>query len=161
MKRFFEELKSIVASHPDYTEGDFEIKFNMGFETLWLCNNAVIRAIYQKNEDHLEVVKKYFQLFGLGEPDSNASWIRITMSDQVANTIFYGAKSVFKQCYKDSAEYTFGCCSRFIECSDAKKCTCKKEHDYKNAKRFPSGCLYKDNLEQGLIFYGKNKNYPS
>lgn len=109
MKRFFEELKSIVASHPDYTEGDFEIKFNMGFETLWLCNSAVIRAIYQKNEDHLEVAKKYFQLFGLGEPDSNASWIRITMSDQVANTIFYGAKSVFKQCYKDSAEYTFGC----------------------------------------------------
>ena len=46
---------------------------------------------------------------------------------------------------------SFGCCSRFEECSDNLKCT---NPDKKMAK----GCQYKNNLEQGKIFYGKNKN---
>lgn len=46
---------------------------------------------------------------------------------------------------------TFGCCSRYIECSENLKCI---NPDRKLAK----GCQYKNNLEQGKIFYGKNKN---
>lgn len=45
----------------------------------------------------------------------------------------------------------FGCCHRYVECSDAKKCIAP---DKIHAK----GCIYKDNLEKGKIFYGKNKN---
>lgn len=161
MERFFEELKTIVESHPDYSEGDFAVVENKGFETIYFCDIAVIKTIYAKKANRLEVTAKYFNSFGLGEPDEKANWLGITYDEQTVCQIYNGAKEVFKRCYKDSAEFTFGCCSRFIECSDAKKCTCKKEHGYNNTKRFSSGSMYKDNLDKGLIFYGKNKNYPS
>ncbi len=45
----------------------------------------------------------------------------------------------------------FGCCHNFIKCSDA--CACLFPGDY-----FHLGCYYRDNLEKGLIFYGKNRN---
>ena len=45
----------------------------------------------------------------------------------------------------------FGCCHRYIDCSDAKRCV----HPNKLKSL---GCMYKRNLEKGLIFYGHNKN---
>ncbi len=46
---------------------------------------------------------------------------------------------------------SFACCSRFIECSDAKECV------HEN-KLYACACYYKKNLEAGRIFYGKNQN---
>lgn len=43
-----------------------------------------------------------------------------------------------------------GCCSRYVECSDAMKCIQKDDS-------ISSVCYYKKNLESGRIFYGKNK----
>ena len=45
----------------------------------------------------------------------------------------------------------FGCCSSFMQCSDAKKCV------HVN-KLYSTACMYRDNLNQGRIFYGKNRN---
>lgn len=50
-----------------------------------------------------------------------------------------------------SKEKTFGCCSQFIKCSDAKRCL------HAN-KLYSTACQYRHNLEAGRIFYGKNKN---
>lgn len=45
----------------------------------------------------------------------------------------------------------FGCCSRFEICSNEKKCI--------NPNFLMSlACAYRKNLEEGKIFYGKNKN---
>ena len=46
---------------------------------------------------------------------------------------------------------SFGCCHKYIECSDARKCL----HDDLN---YSEGCIYRQNLEAGRIFYGKNRN---
>ena len=43
-----------------------------------------------------------------------------------------------------------GCCSDFIECSNAKRCTKEDNIEY-------WGCYYRENLEKGRIFYGENK----
>lgn len=45
----------------------------------------------------------------------------------------------------------FGCCHKYVECSDAKKCL----HD---DLIYATACMYRKNLEQGRIFYGKNRN---
>ena len=45
---------------------------------------------------------------------------------------------------------SFGCCSRYEACSDAKTCI---HPDVK----FALGCQYRHNLMEGKIFYGKNK----
>lgn len=60
-------------------------------------------------------------------------------------------KGVDKFVYDNYAADSFGCCHRFVECSDAKVCT---HPDELHAK----GCMYKSNLDAGRIFYGKNKN---
>lgn len=52
--------------------------------------------------------------------------------------------------YKSKAS-TFGCCSRFNECSDAKKCV------HVN-RLYSMACSYRKNLDAGRIFYGKNRN---
>lgn len=48
---------------------------------------------------------------------------------------------------------SFGCCSHYIECSDAKKCIMSDVD-----KDFYRGCQYREKLESGRIFYGKNAN---
>ena len=45
----------------------------------------------------------------------------------------------------------FGCCSKYIECSNKKKCV-------HNDIKFRLGCSYKKNLDKNRIFFGVNKN---
>lgn len=44
-----------------------------------------------------------------------------------------------------------GCCGKFNECSDNKKCV--HENTF-----YARACYYRKNLEAGRIFYGKNRN---
>lgn len=45
----------------------------------------------------------------------------------------------------------FGCCHLYIKCSDEKHCLA-------NDRFHAKGCFYRENLENGRIFYGKNAN---
>lgn len=59
--------------------------------------------------------------------------------------------NIYKFLFLQYAVEDFGCCSRYIQCSDNKKCI-------HNDVKFRLGCLYKRNLDKNRIFYGKNKN---
>ncbi len=50
-----------------------------------------------------------------------------------------------------NSEESFGCCSKYLDCSNALHCT-------NNNIRLRLACLYKHNLDENKIFYGKNKN---
>ncbi len=66
--------------------------------------------------------------------------------------VVYFIEKIIPQFVNDySPTERFGCCHRYVECSDAGKCTAP---DLFHAK----GCYYKDNLDKGKIFYGKNAN---
>lgn len=69
------------------------------------------------------------------------------------------SKTIKEDC-KDAVEFTikrlfpvstFGCCSRYNECSDAKKCL------HPNLF-YALGCTYRSHLESGRVFYGSEKN---
>ena len=78
------------------------------------------------------------------------NYIRIPILDeQPVSAMKLLLQEAFKMAYRENADTSFGCCSRFIECSDARKCTNPKP-------LFALGCAYKDNLENGRIFYGQN-----
>ena len=47
----------------------------------------------------------------------------------------------------DSSPKSFGCCSRYVECSEAGQCV------HPDAA-FSMECMYKTNLKRGRIFYG-------
>ncbi len=51
----------------------------------------------------------------------------------------------------ESKSASFGCCDKYEKCSDALKCI------HVN-RLYAKGCTYRKNLEQGRIFYGKNRN---
>lgn len=64
--------------------------------------------------------------------------------DFIKSHILYRLKT-----YQSSS--SFGCCSKFNACSDALKCV------HEN-KLYSTGCQYRTHLDNGAIFYGKNKN---
>ena len=51
----------------------------------------------------------------------------------------------------DNCSHGFGCCDKYVECSDAGKCVLTD-------KRLAADCSYRVNLKHGKVFYGKNKN---
>lgn len=87
-----------------------------------------------------------------------------TKSDHASGTVkirFDSASTTLAEYVRKSTEYclanyeskasSFGCCSHFIECSDAKKCV------HEN-KLYSKACIYRSHLDDGRIFYGKNRN---
>lgn len=58
---------------------------------------------------------------------------------------------VYIEALTEQAGEHYGCCHRYVECSDALKCL---NPDY----LMSLACGYKRNLEADRIFYGKNKN---
>lgn len=69
----------------------------------------------------------------------------VSLFDYIKQNILYCLKNYH------SKSKTFGCCSRFVECSDALMCV------HPN-KLYATSCTYKHHLESGKVFYGKNKN---
>lgn len=82
----------------------------------------------------------------------NEEWCRISITRQ-EDVLEYSKQfsRIFTDIMESSGGDPFGCCSRYIQCSDAKKCIHPDPV-------FASACMYRKNLESGKIFYGKNRN---
>ena len=84
----------------------------------------------------------------------NDLYIRINLQkiDQI-DLIENEIKEIFSEMFLQymNTEESFGCCSKYIECSDAKHCV-------HSDVRLRFSCMYKKNLDAGKIFYGKNRN---
>ena len=98
--------------------------------------------------DHMNYVLKLFQL-----PETatiSDGWIRIPISGEI--DIIALSKllcEIYDYCYTKAAGESFGCCSRYLECSDNKACIQESE-------QWSKGCAYRQNLINGKIFYGAN-----
>lgn len=106
-----------------------------------------------KSSSFMEIVNKYANLF----PESSilsadAHWCKIKLlnKDDVFKYITQ-LVSIYNNLLAVTSGEQFGCCSRFMECSDAKKCI-------HSDALFAAACIYRRNLEDGKIFYGKNRN---
>ncbi len=121
--------------------------------------NFIIMNFKETADDRIELLIRQKQYDAIEIPAS--ATIKDVKSDKVFKHIFFqqGDESIYSYIEKNilyclaNYEYSssFGCCSRFIECSDAKRCV------HEN-KIYSMGCKYRRNLEAGKIFYGKNKN---
>lgn len=56
---------------------------------------------------------------------------------------------IFDYCRAKTVGETFGCCSRYVDCSDAKACIYENE-------RWSKGCIYRKNIINKRIIYGRN-----
>ena len=98
--------------------------------------------------------KENTQLLTVNEKtdEEKGDWLRIqikTIEDVLALTKPICA--VYMLAISEFGGESFGCCSRYLQCSNEKKCV---QPDY-----FLSlACTYKRHLEEGKIFYGENRN---
>ncbi len=149
------KIHNHLMSINDYYEGCFELLNQNNYNTMWFCKIAVIRFYDNGDNKKIGVSNKFISTFKLDQDveiiKSEAAWTIIKFTDTVCKKIFSNFIPVFNNCYKESAVDVFGCCSRYIQCSDAKLCV---HSDKKEAR----GCMYKVNLDNGRIFYGKNRN---
>lgn len=121
-------------------------------------SSTVLR--YKVGKEKIELMIGRTQFESLEKPEnaeikqkkSAPNFIFVTMIPTAKNFIPYireNTKYALENYTSKAA--SFGCCSRFLECSDAK--TCVHEN-----KLYSKACIYRGNLEAGRIFYGKNRN---
>ena len=74
------------------------------------------------------------------------------MSDEASVAVVQEMlRALLQECFNRQTVEAFGCCNDHVRCSDAGHCL--HEDD-----KFYLGCIYRKNLEEGRIFYGKNRN---
>jgi hypothetical protein len=90
--------------------------------------------------------------FKIESTTSDAEWDRIIFTEgdiiEKYDELFL---NIYAKALELAKEEAFGCCHRYVECSDLKKCI---HPDQQHAR----GCMYKKNLDEGHIFYGVNRN---
>lgn len=106
-------------------------------------------AIRKLDNINLDVLKSMFEDVKYKENDPYIK-IYITDIDEI-NKLTVQLQSIYIYLYLKKPVEQIGCCSRYVECSDALKCTNPN-------KKLARCCQYKRNLENGKIFYGKHKN---
>lgn len=131
-----------------------KITQNKAYHTVSIENNAAIRIIIDSNQSYISVKLKYEKLLINPIIPKSAKfqkdWIKYQINglDDLDNTVI-ALLQIYDDCKPSGS--MFGCCSRFNACSDAKKCI----HPDKN---YSKNCWYQENMKQGKIFYGINRN---
>ena len=121
--------------------------------------NSIILNIKEK-ASVLELIIEKSRINSIGVPQT--ADVKELKSDNTNIHIYMPADSLeLTEYIQKNVEYAyenytskasaFGCCGKFNECSDAKKCI------HVN-KLYSKACTYRKNLEAGRIFYGKNRN---
>lgn len=105
-----------------------------------------------KSSSFVEVSSKYSNLFPAEFIIDNAIWCKIKLfsEDDIFKYISQ-LTTIYKNILVATSGEQFGCCSRYEKCSDARKCI------HPDAS-ISAACMYKKNLDEGRIFYGKNRN---
>lgn len=142
--------KSVCIYEPDYPE-------TKSYSNV-LEKNFVIMNIQEKENRELLIRNHQFSQIPLSttatikQVPSDTTFIHVIFEENDENIFSYIQQNIL-YCLRhyESKAKTFGCCSQFIQCSDAKKCV------HKN-KLYSMACSYRRNLDAGRIFYGKNKN---
>ena len=131
-----------------------ELTANKGYHTINIEKNAAIRIILNSRSTYIAVKLKYEKL--LINPiipksaKSQKDWINYKINtENDLDNIHSAFLAIYDDCKPSGT--MFGCCSRFHACSDAKKCMHPD-------KQYAKNCWYQENLKQGKIFYGINRN---
>lgn len=128
----FEILKNGTGSYTYRSSLVFRIK--CGAKVKWLELPAGSKKVIDEG-------------FELTEPKNG--YVRIDIS-QSSDPVEYSALLAGVLDYViDTAPTSFDCCSRYLECSNAKRCVNPNQD-------LAMDCSYRSKLKQGLIFYGEN-----
>lgn len=117
-------------------------------------NEVFFRVRIRKKVRYILIPENYADLLPFDTPvsktKSDAGMVRIEI-DSYNDIIKYvdTLRTILDRICRKHRE--FGCCGRYLECSDAKACIHPDP-------KFALACWYRYNLLDGKIFYGENKN---
>lgn len=120
-------------------------------------NLVVLNIQHQKDEYELLIRDAQFERITLPSSakikplKSDKAFKHVIFKKISSDMIAYIKSNVLFCLDTYTSSSSFGCCARFMACSDAKKCV------HPN-KLYAKGCKYRRNLDAGRIFYGKNRN---
>ena len=134
---------------------------NKDSHSICLGNNALIILKQTRNAQRILIKTTLFNKINIAlfelypsakfinmKSDPLYTKIETQLEDDVTDLLF---PFIEKAIQDFQPSKTFACCSRYIQCSDAKKCLHPQQI-------YAKQCWYRDNLENDKIFYGKNKN---
>lgn len=147
-----QQMKSAVAAK----EGDptqLKIKpLKSGYSSVSYGSDVVFRLHLRGKSDYVSIPGKYKDIVcALWDPvglEIKSNFIRIRIDrplNDYANLLIALAESSV------ATRKEWDCCSRYLACSDAKKCV------YPDPQ-FAMACGYRKILASGKIFYGPNRN---
>lgn len=166
----FQTIRDMIR--PEYLQGsELKLKENKsGYYSITVTSlktpyrindtsNVLFAQIWDK-KDSISFSKKYARLFKqsgieyqVSESKSRSKFITIEAS--VFAPLSGYSKDLTKilnKIFIDLFSFpAFGCCSSYVECSDARHCI-------HTDPAYATACQYRANLESGRIFYGKNRN---
>lgn len=150
--KIFELIKNILSNENIDVE-PLELRQNKTTSAIYYFNSMICTIKISKKLKFLSFDKKYLHLFSetlnVSQLDSDLSHFRVNITnisdiDKITQQLI----EIFSSLNVPS---TFDICSRYMECSNQKKCV----HPDKLHSR---ECGYKRILEKGIVFYGNNRN---
>lgn len=161
-KKIYLQIKNIIENNVELNNNLLKFrpsvaKGSNGVASIFV-GNVLMCKIYNKSKSKYILVKKKFKDMILNdnleykEVKSEPNFIRICFNKVILiNSIKDIVIAIFNSSFVNYSIESFGCCYRYVECSNAKHCIHPD-------KVFSLGCKYRENLENGEIFYGVNKN---
>ena len=147
-------LDAIKSASKDYVAQEITAtKLATGNQTVFKCSGSVLfyyagssNGTYLKFPNDINVKEFYPP----ATQYKDGSWKAVI---DISFDFKAFIKTMADECYSiysTSFVSTFGCCNDFNRCSDALKCLHTDDPFYR-------GCGYRRNLENGRVFYGKNR----
>ena len=145
-----ETSKSICLYEPEYP--------STGKSNTKPGKNDIVLRIADLKDDFIDIVVRLLQSKQITIPDSaeiksrksDAGFVHIIMPKSDSQLPAFVRENILYCLNNYKSHDSFGCCSKYLACSDAKKCL------HEN-KMYAMKCNYRANLETGKIFYGENK----
>lgn len=128
------------------------LKGEKAFSVVFLDNKLMMKFIFLKDCCRLLIGANYENVLPAElKPYTMPSYSGFVCIDAVNTDFLESLDAFYIKFYENCSSRDIGCCSRYEECSDAGHCV-------NNNIETVLSCAYRQNLNAGRIFYGKNKN---
>jgi hypothetical protein len=127
------------------------LKDNKSVSFTLFKTNLMMKFIFLKDKCRVLINEKYKSLIPQSLNCYKMSSDNMVCFDINDISLLNCLDDFYKSFCNDCATTDIGCCHRYVECSDALHCL-------NDNIEISFSCAYRQNLLNGRIFYGKNKN---
>ena len=127
-------------------------KDNKGLSVIFLKTNLMFKLAFLKDKCRMVISDTYKDFLPTNtETYTSHSYKGCICVDMHTLEFLERLDDFYKKFCENCSNTSVGCCSHYVECSDALHCV--------NLNIETSfSCAYRQNLNNGRIFYGKNRN---